>query len=108
MDKIVENIGMRQRVPAPMVRLRSSSLQMLDFWRGIACIAVVLFHWTIQWDAGHHGLGQINPLHIVLMHGYLGVQVFFVISGYCITAAAINTLEHGKGALSFLKARCWR
>ena len=101
MNEILEMTALKDHMRGSAIPLRSSSLKMLDFWRGVACFAVILFHWTIQWGCGHHGLGEIHPLHIVLKQGYLGTD-FFVISGYCIAAAVINASERGKGAWSFL------
>ncbi len=58
-------------------------VQVLDPMRGIAALAVVLFHYS----------GSIlptllpNPAKPVFSFGYLGVQVFFVISGFVIPYA---------------------
>jgi peptidoglycan/LPS O-acetylase OafA/YrhL len=104
MKKAMEHQGAKEGA----ARLRPGTLQMLDFWRGIACLAVVLFHFGLQWHVSQGGSGDGNPLFAVIKQGYLGVQLFFVISGYCIAGAAINTLKRRQGALAFLKARCWR
>ena len=55
----------------------------VDGLRAIAVLAVVLFH---------SGLG--------LPGGYIGVDVFFVISGYLITSLIINDLQQGKFTLA--------
>lgn len=52
----------------------------IDGLRAIAVLPVILFH------AGFH----------VFSGGYVGVDVFFVISGYLITTILINDLEAGK------------
>lgn len=58
-------------------------VQILDPMRGIAALAVVLFHYS----------GSIlptlipNPANAIFSFGYLGVQVFFVISGFVIPYA---------------------
>jgi len=56
----------------------------LDLLRGLAAVAVVFFHFT-------HGnpdyLSQDNILFIVGRYGFLGVDVFFVISGFVIPYA---------------------
>ena len=49
----------------------------LDFLRGIAIIAVVIYHWNSSWLPG----------------GYLGVDIFFVVSGYIITLALFGEIE---------------
>jgi peptidoglycan/LPS O-acetylase OafA/YrhL len=44
----------------------------------------------------------------VVHHGYLGVQLFFVISGYCITAAMHAGLNKPKAVRTFLQRRARR
>lgn len=76
----------------------------LDGMRAIAVVAVMIYHANTDWLPG----------------GYLGVEVFFVISGYLITLLLIGEHErNGKVALGqfwlrrarrLLPAlgRCWR
>ena len=52
----------------------------LDFLKGIAIIAVVLYHFV----------GDVLPL------GYLGVEIFFVISGYLLMKSMLRSIEDGK------------
>jgi peptidoglycan/LPS O-acetylase OafA/YrhL len=59
---------------------------MLDAWRGIAAMMVVIYHLDGP------------PL------GHLGVMIFFVISGYCIAAAA----ESGRERSMSIKTFMWR
>jgi peptidoglycan/LPS O-acetylase OafA/YrhL len=64
----------------------------LDAWRGFACLSVVLVHvfslpndllnQTGAWS------GFIAALNSVVWRLWVGVPIFFVISGYCIGAAA--------------------
>ena len=66
----------------------------LDFLKGIAIIAVVLYHWGIS------------------TYGYLGVDVFFVISGYLVTKSIIRECESSVsfsyfGYLNKRVARLW-
>ncbi|MGI4788768.1 MAG: acyltransferase family protein [Janthinobacterium lividum] len=64
----------------------------LDAWRGIAGLSVVGFHAT---------KGVLNRFPEMENHlgctaglwGWLGVQLFFVVSGYCITGAAVSNLR---------------
>ncbi|MEO2030600.1 MAG: acyltransferase [Planctomycetaceae bacterium] len=57
----------------------------LDHWRGLAALAVLVFHATSSYRS-------YSSVHFPVMEatGLLehGVQLFFVISGYCIAAAA--------------------
>lgn len=55
---------------------------LIDLLRGLAAVAVALFHF----NEGHPALGDLY--HTTIKLGWLGVPVFFVISGYCIAAAA--------------------
>lgn len=62
----------------------STRLKSIDALRGIAALAVVVFHA----DAIRTGLPPANrfflPLFQVIWHGDLGVPLFFVVSGFCI------------------------
>lgn len=75
-----------------MSQHRSARYELLDPLRGIAIIAVMLLHFCERGrDAGDALIhGSIWP---VIQHGYLGVQLFFVISGYCITAALYGAMN---------------
>jgi len=72
----------------------------LDMWRGIACLMMVVFHTTMQITEATHNaspaadsltwLGQC--LVMATARSWIGVPIFFVISGYCIMA----TLDSGR------------
>jgi len=72
-------------------------LQLLDLLRGVAAVSVMLFHFTT--GAQSTGLGR------VLATGWLGVFIFFPISGYCIAAATHRDVN--APVASFLRRR-WR
>ncbi|MGB1088217.1 MAG: acyltransferase family protein, partial [Alphaproteobacteria bacterium] len=55
----------------------------IDGLRTIAVFSVVLFHLGVPWVPG----------------GFVGVDIFFVISGYLITA--LLEKDHGQGGISF-------
>lgn len=63
---------------------------MLDGWRGLAALAVVVQH----------------VFHVRI--GHWAVMLFFVISGYCITAAAVSCLRKGLGFRGFMWRRIHR
>ena len=89
--------------PSPSVKL--SYLPSLDGLRAVAVMAVLLYHADIGWLPG----------------GFLGVEVFFVISGYLITSLLLaerHEHRHGRTSRGFWTApgpppapgalpRCW-
>jgi len=70
----------------------------LDALRGIAAIAVVLFHFTYGYD---NGLNLISNNKFYFKYGYLGVHLFFIISGFVI----FMTLEKATNSTSFAISR---
>lgn len=81
-------------VPVP----RQPRYHSLDLWRGVACLAVVFYHATLTELTARHAAGTAADAGSVtgfLMwltnQGWLGVPLFFVISGYCIAATADAT-----------------
>jgi peptidoglycan/LPS O-acetylase OafA/YrhL len=62
----------------------------LDFWRGVACLSVTIFHSTFyitENPARIPGDFLSKKLFSLMSYGWVGVPLFFVISGYCIAAA---------------------
>jgi peptidoglycan/LPS O-acetylase OafA/YrhL len=70
--------------------------------RGLAALWVFLFHIP---DMVKTSLPQ---LHALALQGYLGVPVFFAVSGYCIFAAAQRCIGQQSGSREFLKRRLVR
>jgi len=79
----------------------------LNHFRGIAVLAVVLFHGFGAGDQGtlHAGVTWFWRL---AHRGWMGVDMFFVISGYCIAANVQGHWTHGRGPIDFIKGRFWR
>ena len=78
------------QTPARGRRAEIPHLGALDGLRGIAVLAVILYHGGVPWLAG----------------GFLGVEVFFVLSGFLITSLLISEwLDRGKIALGAFWAR---
>jgi peptidoglycan/LPS O-acetylase OafA/YrhL len=68
----------------------------LDVFRGFAAIWVVMVHSCDRWLSDGNLAYLHVPLYAFSIRGQLGVVLFFVISGYCITAAAYSALISGK------------
>jgi len=79
----------------------------LEAWRGFASLWVVLFHTANAAIARYPDL-RTSPVYAFSGFGSLGVQLFFVISGYCIATAACNLLGKDRSFLRFLRARLRR
>ncbi len=84
-------------MPAPAPDLpppRNPRYDTLDAWRGLACLMVVLFHaahlTNFELPSAEPGTLDAVVGHLLrpLAHFWTGVPVFFVVSGYCIAAAA--------------------
>lgn len=80
---------------------KGSRLPELDSLRGIAALAVVVFHWTSYYDIAH---GHAASMRLRFPWGGFGVHLFFVISGFVITM----TLEKTSTIQGFLRARALR
>lgn len=70
----------------------------LDALRGIAALAVVLFHYTTRYDVIY---GHSDSLIFRFPMGHYGVQLFFMISGFVI----FMTLEKMSRGMDFIVSR---
>ncbi|MCE9591410.1 MAG: acyltransferase [Planctomycetes bacterium] len=95
---------------AGLIAPRCPHFRLLDHWRGIACLLVVVYHSTIvlqalrpvESPAGHGFLARlIDATH----HGNVGVPIFFVISGYCIAATADKSRRQQHSTATFFVRR---
>jgi peptidoglycan/LPS O-acetylase OafA/YrhL len=62
----------------------------VDALRFAAAFAVVLYHYTFADFAGGLTHERFYPLSLVTRYGYLGVDLFFVISGFVVLMTAMN------------------
>ena len=69
----------------------------LDGLRGLCALSVMLYHSEFLFRAG-----------VVFCHGYLAVDMFFILSGFVISASYDERFARGLGAFTFLKARLKR
>jgi peptidoglycan/LPS O-acetylase OafA/YrhL len=79
----------------------------LEAWRGLAAIWVLLLHAGFTQVRDNGSLLSL-PIYWFFEWGHLGVEMFFVISGYCIAAAMSNCIERGQSARAFVAARVRR
>lgn len=98
-----------------MATLRYRSL---DHWRGVAALSIVIFHSTLfistpelQSQLFEQGVTISNGLDwLACLTGRLwgAVPMFFVISGYCITASAIKAEQSWRGVGRYFLRRIMR
>ncbi|GMV99125.1 MAG: acyltransferase [Candidatus Hydrogenedentota bacterium] len=67
----------------------------LDLWRGVACLIVVVFHASLFCYQSGQLAGLSGWIVAVCARGWIGVPLFFVISGYCISATADAARRRG-------------
>jgi peptidoglycan/LPS O-acetylase OafA/YrhL len=80
----------------------------LDFWRGFACLSVVVLHAScfLQLSTSTTDRTSIEQLICnFLTLGWVGVPMFFVISGYCIMASAMKLRAKGGSSFDFFRRR---
>jgi exopolysaccharide production protein ExoZ len=100
---------MKTALPQPNLTVTKPSMnyRSLDAWRGIAALWVVMCHMAEVILARYPNLAG-SSIYWPAMQGSLGVQMFFVISGYCIINAALRNLDRHESTAVFLKARLRR
>ncbi len=79
--------------PIPALPVRSARYQSLDMWRGLACLMLVVYHATFyashSWRSFDPTTWTVGGLAVNLMGRlWIGVPIFFVVSGYCIAASS--------------------
>lgn len=79
-------------------RSNTHRLLEIDALRGVAALAVVLFHFTTRFSELYHP--NTAPL-VSVAHGHYGVNLFFIISGFVI----FMTLEKTKRPMDFVVSR---
>lgn len=90
--------------------LNSGRLQSIDALRGIAALGVVLYHAVMQTaNAAPNNLFRwpVKGLQFVSSFGYIGVFLFFVISGFCIHLQWAKSRANGQ-APSIRFGSFWR
>jgi peptidoglycan/LPS O-acetylase OafA/YrhL len=97
---------------APLAAPRAPRYYSLDLWRGVACLLVVLHHATTyapayrQAERGEPlGPGLAPVLVATTARFWVGVPLFFVISGYCIAATADATRRRPRALPTYFTRR---
>lgn len=92
--------------------IRPPRYRSLDLWRGVACLSVVIYHagFAIErTELDGIGAGATRWISLACLGAlrmmYVGVPIFFVISGYCIAASADSTRRKGDSPWTFLRRR---
>ena len=100
---LARGVRMSTLQAAPAVQAHDR-VEMLDLLRLLAVLAVLLFHYGFR-GAAADGLtsASLPALEPIAKYGYLGVQMFFVISGFVIAYSA-----NGRTAVTFAIARIAR
>ena len=97
------------KTPAPLTAPRTPGsrarhVQVVDGLRGIAILLVLLFHyWQLSfWVIPIPGLPERYNLEFLQYAGYLGVELFFFISAFCLFYPHAKTM-FGQGSVPTLK-----
>ncbi|RZA07733.1 MAG: acyltransferase [Moraxellaceae bacterium] len=90
---------MRATEPLPDILQSKQHFEILDGLRGVAAIAVVIFHF-MEWI-------YTDPSKNFIGHGFLAVDFFFCLSGFVIAYAYDNRIDK-MGTMEFLTSRLIR
>lgn len=90
--------------PSPIVPPGHRRVEIIDYLRLFAAVSVVAFHYLYDGIVDGYVDGiRLTPLADVVRYGELGVDLFFMISGYVILASVA-----GKTARQFAVGRALR
>ena len=83
--------------------MSSRRLYQIDLFRFIAALMVVLFHYTFRGFIASSSILEFPLLGFLFKYGYLGVDLFFIISGFVIYMSIEKSNVYG-----FVKSRIAR
>ena len=98
------------------VRAEAGYIPAIEGLRGIAVLWVILFHYVVVRDARFDdpwiaAIAAVKPLNVIVRNGYLGVDLFFLISGFLLTLPWFMRAARGAPPPStreFYARRFWR
>jgi peptidoglycan/LPS O-acetylase OafA/YrhL len=80
----------------------------LDTLRGIAILAVLFYH-GFEWSYGLNAVSGFAKLFMyATLPGWLGVNLFFVLSGFLITGVLLDSRSRPRFYRNFYTRRCFR
>lgn len=85
----------------PVVEKKVNSLWLLDVFRGVSALLIVLYHYTTQYDKS---IGHLGDYYLSFPWGCCAVYAFFMLSGFLI----VYTYNDKFNIESFLKKRFFR
>src|SRR3954462_341739 len=81
----------------------------LDGIRAIAIWMVMICHLIFNFPNPEHAFDRMpRAVHLLLDHGWLGVDLFFVLSGFLITGILVDTKNDPRYAVNFYGRRLLR
>ncbi|MFC5489973.1 acyltransferase [Dokdonella soli] len=83
----------------------TQKLQWLEVMRGVAACWVLVYHAN---QSVTNFIGPSGEPHVLISNGYLGVDFFFVLSGFIIAYSSNRLLETGRGLVDYARARIVR
>lgn len=103
-------------VAAEGVCVEAGYLPAIEGLRGVAVLWVMLFHYVVVRDGRFDdpaitAIGLLHPLNVFVRNGYLGVELFFLITGFLLTLPWFLRESRGEPAPSlrdFYARRFWR
>jgi peptidoglycan/LPS O-acetylase OafA/YrhL len=98
------------------VRSEVGYIAPIEGLRGVAVLLVIFFHYVVLRGAFHDdrwiaAISQVEAINRIVHHGYLGVDLFFVISGFLLALPWFVHAREGRAPPSmagFYRRRFWR